>query len=338
MSDAHVWQPLAEAVERFPGLRVLVVGDVMLDVYDFCYTAHSKAIDSEKKGKRAYSVMDSPLALGGAGNVAANLRSLGARAMLAGVTGDDGGHFEIRALTERQGMEHLLLRDAGRPTTTKSRLYIDDQYVLRRDHESSAPVAREIALTLLAEVRQRLDDADALVLSDYAKGLFHRDTARDLVRAAGEHGVPVVVDFKPGNRRLFEQGDLLVPNEGEADALAPGFRGLDGEALERAARDLQASLQCRRLVVTLGQRGLCGIDAAGDYFRIPGNRVEEIDAVGCGDTVRAALALGLAAGLRLQQAARLANDAAAVIVQKPSTALVTPGELLEFWRRQAAAS
>lgn len=332
MSHAPAWQPLAAAVEQFPSLRVLVVGDVMLDIYDFCYTAHSKAIDSEKSGKRAYAVMDSPLALGGAGNVAANLRSLGARAMLAGVTGDDGGHFEIRSLAERQGIEHLLLRDADRPTTTKSRLYIDDNYILRRDHESAQPVAREVTLSLLAGVRQELAQADGLILSDYAKGLFHQDTAAELVAAARERGLPVVVDFKPGNRPLFEQGDLLVPNEGEAEALAPGFRGLEGPALEDAVRRLRASLNCRRLVVTLGRRGVCGVDAADDFFRIPGNPVEEIDAVGCGDTVRAALALGLAAGLRLQQAARLANDAAAVIVQKPSTALVTPAELLAFWQ------
>lgn len=327
--------PLIEAVGKFNQLRVLVAGDVMLDIYDFCYTAHSKAIDSEKGGKRAYSVMDSPLALGGAGNVAANLCSLGAQAMLAGVTGDDGGHFDLCALAERQGMRHLLLRDAGRPTTTKSRLYIDDQYVLRRDHESAEPVAREIALTLVAELRRQLEHADGLVLSDYAKGLFSEDTARQLVDAARERGIPVVVDFKPGNRALFEGGDLLVPNEGEAEALVPGFRGLDGEELERAARALRESLGCRRLVVTLGRRGVCGVDAAGDYFRIPGNEVREVDAVGCGDTVRAALALGLAAGLRLQQAARLANDAAAVIVQKPSTALVTPEELLAFWNGHA---
>jgi len=334
MSRPSAWQPLAAAVERFPTLRVLVVGDVMLDIYDFCYTAHSKAIDSEKPGKRAYAVMNSPLALGGAGNVAANLRSLGAGALLAGVTGDDGGHFEIRSLAERQDIGHLLLRDTDRPTTTKSRLYIDDNYVLRRDHESAQPVAREIALSLVAGVRQELDRADGLILSDYAKGLFDQDSARELVSAARERDLPVVVDFKPGNRALFEQGDLLVPNEGEAEALAPGFRGLEGQDLEDAVRGLQASLRCRRLVVTLGKRGVCGVDAAGDFFRIPGNLVEEVDAVGCGDTVRAAITLGLAAGLRLQQAARLANDAAAVIVQKPSTALVTPAELLAFWQRQ----
>ena len=126
-----------EAIAKFGDLNVLVVGDVMLDVFEFCHTEHSKQIDSEKSGKRAYEVVKSPTAIGGAGNVAANLISLGSRASLIGVTGNDGSYFTLAEIADGLGVEHTFFRDPHRPTTTKTRLYIDGEYQLRKDRESA---------------------------------------------------------------------------------------------------------------------------------------------------------------------------------------------------------
>jgi rfaE bifunctional protein kinase chain/domain len=317
---------LRALVPRLAGLRVLVIGDVMLDIYDFCRSVESKPIDSEKPGKRAYAAHESVRRIGGAGNVATNLAALGARPALVGLVGQDGHRHTVAEMCEAANIRHSLVSDPARPTTTKTRIYIDNDYLLRKDHESAAAAEDAIAGLLAAAFRARLaEGAEAVVLSDYAKGVFTADLARAVLADCRAAALPVVVDFKPGNREFFAGADLLVPNESEADALLPGFKGCADLAAAVAA--LRESLRARRLVVTLGARGLCGIDREG-FFHIPGLPVRAVDAVGCGDTVRAVLALALAAGCPLASAAALANHAAAVIVQKPATATLGPEELL----------
>ena len=322
---------LLESLARLRDRRVLVLGDVMLDIYDFCRFAESKPIDSEKPGKRAYTAHESVRTLGGAANVATNLAALGARATLVGLTGDDGHAHTVRALCGESGLTHELVCDASRPTTTKTRIYIDGEYLLRKDHEDARPADSAVADRLLAAMDTHLAaGTDAVVLSDYAKGVFTGQSARGVLDRCARAGVPVVVDFKPAHRSLFHGAGLLVPNETEATALLPGFR--DSEDLAAATDALRTSLGAAAVVVTLGARGLCGLSEATGFFHHAGHRVTPVDAVGCGDTVRAMLALGLAGGLNLRQAAALANHAAAVIVQKPATATLNPAELEDFIR------
>lgn len=298
----------------------------MLDVYDFCLTEQSKLISSEKAGKRAYKTQNSIKVLGGAGNVAANLASLGVRTSLVGLTGNDELYFKIRELADARGIAHTLVRDASRPTTIKTRLYVDDEYMLRRDNEATHPVDHETSATVLNEVLRQCTTCDAVILSDYNKGIFTQDNAQKIVRECRLHGIPVVVDFKPPNADLFAGANVLAPNDTEAAILVPGF---SQDNLEASMRGLYVRLDCLATVVTLGANGLAGTDGD-DVFHVPGYKVTAIDEVGCGDTVRAGLAIGLAAGLPLEQAAHLANDAAAVIVQKPVTAFMTQEELVEF--------
>lgn len=312
--------------------KVLVVGDVMLDIYDFCRSAESKPIDSEKPGKRAYAAHESVRRLGGAGNVATNLVALGARTSLIGLAGDDGPGHTVRRLCEDAGVEPCLLGDPRRPTTTKTRIYIDEEYLLRKDYEDPSPIDEVTAIALAKEVARQLEaGVDAVILSDYHKGVFTKESAGLVLEECQSKGVPVVVDFKPANRELFRGAGLLVPNESEADALLPGFKGTSD--LPAALDDLREALSASAVVVTLGARGLCGVSPETGYFHHAGHKVVAVDAVGCGDTVRAVLALGLAAGLNLSQAASLANHAAAVIVQKPATATLTPVELADFISR-----
>ena len=359
-----------EVIERFPELRVLVVGDVMLDVYEFCRTGDSKPIDSEKAGKRAYKAQETIKVLGGAGNVAANLASLDVRTALVGVTGDDEHYFKIRDLAEGLSIRHGLIRDGSRPTTTKARLYLDDDYLLRRDTESTGRVGDRISAALVKEVLRALPDTDVVILSDYDKGVFSTgragtgsgstasgDTGSDdtgisgtghigtgitgtgntdtgsagqIIRECRLHEIPVVVDFKPGNREAFAGADIIAPNAAEAAELIGGF-SLD--RLETDCRRLHALLGCGNTVVTLGEHGLCGVGPGG-FFHVPGHRVEPLDKVGCGDTVRAGLAIGTALGLSLEEAGELANDAATVIVQKPATSVLSRRELRDFVARK----
>ena len=309
--------------------RILVVGDVMLDVYDFCSSAESKPIDSEKPGKRAYTAHESVRRLGGAGNVATNLAALGASTTLIGLAGGDGHGHTVRTLCDDAKLTHVLLGHAKRPTTTKTRIYIDDEYLLRKDHEDATPIDSKTARAVAAAVIKHLDSGlDAVILSDYHKGLFTPESVALILEQCHTHGLPVVVDFKPANKALFRGAGLLVPNESEANVLLPGFKGTDN--LPAALAALKQELDAPAIVVTLGARGLCGLSPETGFFHHSGHPVKAVDAVGCGDTVRAVLALGLAAGLNLRQAAALANHAAAVIVQKPATATLTTEELAAF--------
>jgi D-beta-D-heptose 7-phosphate kinase/D-beta-D-heptose 1-phosphate adenosyltransferase len=183
------------------------------------------------------------------------------------------------------------------------------------------------------ETLNALDGVDVVILSDYAKGVFNDRTAPRILQACQHARIPVVVDCKPANRQLFRGADLICPNDAEADTILPGFQGTHD--LEQSLHQLRELLEARQVVVTLGANGICGLDDNG-FFHHPGNPVRAIDAVGCGDTVRVGLAVGLAAGLPLSAAAALANDAAAVVVQKQATSTLTRQELALFMKEKAA--
>jgi len=314
-------------IRKFSAMKCVVLGDVMLDLYEFCYTDESKPIDSEKAGKRAYRAKDSVRALGGAGNVASNLASLGVQTSLIGVTGDDGHNFTLQQMSDQIGIRHCFVRDRGRPTTTKNRLYVDDEYLLRRDDESTEPITRELSLTLLDEALCELDGAKVVVLSDYNKGVFSEEFAQEIIAACRERELPVVVDFKPPNKAFFRSATVMIPNRSEAHEIVSGFD--DSESYESSLITLRETLGCGNVAVTLGREGICGYDGT-NCFYIAGNDVPEVDAVGCGDTIRGVLALGYALGLSLKDAADLANDAAGVIVQKKATAMLSQEELIGF--------
>lgn len=331
MAEPNI-RELVDAVGRFSALRVMVLGDVMLDIYDFCSTADSKPIDSEMRGKRAYTAHESIKVLGGAGNVAANLASLGVRTTLVGITGDDGHHFTLEKLAEQHGIDHRLLRDHARQTTVKTRIYVDDEYLLRRDDETRDKVSEGLALSIQAASLEGLAGCDAVVLSDYDKGFFAEPVARCIVDSCTRRSVPVIVDFKPPNAALFRGATVIAPNEGEADTLQNGFH--NAADLAPCMQRLHEHLGCASTVVTLGARGMCGFEELG-FFHVPGLRVKVVDAVGCGDTVRATIALGLASGLSLRQSCTLANFAAATIIQKRATATISPDEVIAFMRQCA---
>jgi D-beta-D-heptose 7-phosphate kinase/D-beta-D-heptose 1-phosphate adenosyltransferase len=282
-------------------------------------------------GKRAYKAHHSIRTLGGAGNVATNLAALGVQTALIGVTGNDGNYFTVKELAERLGIRHFLVRDGSRVTTAKARLYIDDEYVLRRDEEAVHPVDEETSAAVVTQFRREVGMANAVILSDYAKGVFTKENAQAIIGVCGDRSVPVIVDFKPVNRALFPGADIIAPNQAEAASLVSGFART--RRLEGGVRRLHRLLACRNTVVTLGEDGICGYDGSA-FFHVPGNDVREVCAVGCGDTVRAGLTVGYVLGLELEGAARLANDAAAVIVQKPATAVISARELAEFVRRR----
>ena len=317
---------LLQALDRCRDLKIVVLGDLMLDVYDFCYSGKSRP-SPERPGKRVYQAQKSLRTLGGAGNVAANLAALEVATVLISACGADGHSLTIRELAEDLKIHQFLIQDSNRPTTIKTRLYIDDEYILRRDDECTDELQAETKARVLTAFRRELKGADAVVLSDYAKGFFCEETAQEIIAECCKRSVPVIVDFKPCNKSFFRNASVIAPNRSEAEALLPGFN--DGGRIEHKMGALYDLLKCSNIVVTLGEDGICGFNGA-TLWQIPANKVPARDAVGCGDTVRAGLALGMACGLELHEAMKIANDAAAIAVQKIGTAVAPLAELRAF--------
>jgi D-beta-D-heptose 7-phosphate kinase/D-beta-D-heptose 1-phosphate adenosyltransferase len=314
---------LDEVRRGFAGRRVVVVGDLMLDRYLW---GRVERISPEAPVPVVRLERETETA-GGAANVARNLAALGLRASLAGITGDDGERAALLRDLAANGIETgAVLAAADRVTTVKTRVVGNHQQMLRIDAERTLPLAPPDAERLLAVIAPLLPGAGALVLSDYAKGVLSEPLCRDLIRAAREADVPVLVDPKGRDFARYAGATLITPNRSEL-ALAAGVSASNLDALLSAAAALRAALGLSWLVLTLSEQGMALVGREGTR-QIPAVAREVFDVSGAGDTVIAAIAAGLSAGLEPVDTAHLANLAAGVVVGKVGTATVSAEELL----------
>lgn len=314
---------LNEILERSRELRVTVVGDVMLDVY---LVGNVSRISPEAPVPVVH-VTEERYALGGAANVAANVVALGAECRLVGCVGEDDAGARIgAALGELEGgtVDARLVRIAGRPTTTKTRVVARHQQVVRFDREHADDLSAPCAADLCDAVRDAVAGADALVLEDYNKGVLAPSVIRAALEAAQAAGIPSVVD--PKFRHFMDYGGATVfkPNALELGAaLGTAVRPRDDAWLE----DARSRVGAHHLLLTLGEDGMALRSQGEPTFRIPTVAREVYDVSGAGDTVTAFVAVALAAGATMREAAVLANLAAGIEVGKPGVAVVTPDEL-----------
>lgn len=310
------------ALGRAAGLRVLVVGDVMLDEYR---TGEVARISPEAPVP-IVRVREVGCELGGAGNVARNLRALGAAVEFVGVIGRDreGALLRERAAAIGLATDGLVEVD-DRPTTHKLRVVARAQQMLRLDREDERPLGARDRGRIETAICARLAGCDALALVDYDKGLFADGLGRRLVAAARERGIFVAADPKRELGR-FRGASLVKPNLAEAEAFVGG-RALDAEGRSRLLEKLRAELVGAEIVVTRGGAGMIGLGADGVAFDVPTERQAVFDVQGAGDTAMAALLLCRAAGAPLELACRVANAAAGIAVSKIGTAAVSRGEL-----------
>lgn len=309
-------------IESFGGRRVLVVGDGMVDRFVWG-EVHRISPEAPVPVVRVERESDRP---GGAANVAANLARLGASALLATAVGTDEAAAVLRRLLESENIEPLLVAEASRATPLKTRVIARSQQVVRVDRESEQPVGERTRAELEALVLDALPRTDAVVISDYDKGVIGPELLRAILPRARRAGVPVVVDPKPRNFLHYEPATVVTPNQREAASLAGAEIRTDGDCLE-AARAVLERLDVRSVVVTRGPQGMLLLEREREPRWIPTAAREVFDVTGAGDTVAAVLALGVAAGASLLEAAALANYAAGIVVGKVGTATVSPREL-----------
>lgn len=302
----------------FAHARVLLVGDVMLDRY---WSGEAERISPEAPvpivGLRDFR--DRP---GGAGNVALNVAALGAQAVLVGRTGRDEAGTTLRDALDSSGVAHELLDSERSPTITKLRIVSRNQHLMRLDIEDGFAAADPRAL--LDAVRVRIEQADVVVLSDYAKGTL-AGAVPDLIELARDAGCRVLVDPKGEDFGAYRGADLVTPNRGEFERIAG--RCLDDAMLERRARELIDELDLGGLLITRSQEGMTLVPRADDVVHLPAHRREVYDVTGAGDTVIGVLAATLAAGYALVDAMVLANHAAGIVVGRLGAAQVSLAEL-----------
>ncbi|MBI4538436.1 MAG: D-glycero-beta-D-manno-heptose-7-phosphate kinase [Gemmatimonadetes bacterium] len=318
---------LDEILEAVPRTRVLVVGDLMLDVY---LLGVAERISPEAPVP-VVRVDGERWAVGGAGNVAANVVALGGHCELVGCVGPDEAGRRLAQELETLGVGTQGLVDVrGRPTSVKTRVMARHQQVVRYDREMDADVEPQVARVLAARIDALAERCDVLVMEDYNKGVLVPAVVEAVFEWGSRLDRPTVVD--PKRRRFFDYAGafLFKPNVSElADALAGAPIHAENPGWMETMR---RRLQCEHLLVTLGEHGMALRSANGGYVRVPAVARSVYDVSGAGDTVTASVAVALAAGATAEEAALFANYAAAIEVSKAGVATVSPAEIRSHLR------
>ena len=313
---------LASLLESARNHRIAIVGDAMLDVY---LRGDVDRISPEAPVP-VVRVRERKLALGGAANVAQNVAALGGRAELVAIVGKDLPGRMLRDMLEGIDAEPRALIEGDRPTTTKTRVLGRAQQVVRFDEEDDSDASGPEVDALMAAITRAVDDAQAVVLEDYNKGVLIPRVIEHAIACARRRKIPVVVDPKFRNFFAYHGATVFKPNRRELEAALGAAVSIDHpEALPETFRRLGVE----HLLLTLGERGMALLSADGTTHRVPTTAREVYDVVGAGDTVTAYLATMLAAGANMREASVIANFAAGVEVGKLGAATVSATEVLE---------
>jgi len=308
--------------DRFTELNVWVVGDLMIDEYV------SGAVEriSPEAPVPVVRAQGSEHRLGGAANVARQIATLGARVSVAGICGQDAAGERLLTLCARAGIDtRAVLRLPGRHTTRKMRVLSHSQQLLRLDWEDVQPCTTDVSARLLAHLTAG-DPPDAIILSDYAKGVLTPETIAGVLRLRG--AVPVVVDPKHRDFGRYRGATTVTPNLHELEVAAGCALDVEDKAgVAAAARALMRSAGLESMVVTLGNHGMLVVPAHGAEIAVPAMRHDVYDVTGAGDTAIAVLTLALGANAPVVQAAQLANAAAGVSVTQVGAVAVSAASI-----------
>ena len=306
-------------------IRCLVVGDLMLDEYLW---GKAERISPEAP-VQVVDVLREELRLGGAGNVVNNLVALGAQVAVCSVIGDDqNGWSLLKEFGRRDVSSDAIFLDPGRRTSRKTRVVAANQQIVRIDRESREALPAAFEKQICDWVAAHIREFQVIVLSDYSKGVLTPAVIAAIVSLAAETGIPVLVDPKGNDYIRYCGATLLTPNRKEAEA-ASGIAIRDADSLTRAANAIMDTAGLRHLLITRSEEGMSLFSKGEDAVHIPTVAREVFDVSGAGDTVLAALAVGIASGCGMVEAARLANVAAGIAVGKLGTSIVTPQEIIE---------
>jgi D-beta-D-heptose 7-phosphate kinase / D-beta-D-heptose 1-phosphate adenosyltransferase len=314
---------LVSLVERLADARVLCIGDVMLDKF---VTGEVERISPEAPIP-VLRITDQSSMLGGAGNVVRNITTLGGQVHFVAAVGDDDAGRAVAALIdEHTGVHADLLGERGRETAIKTRFLAGNQQMLRTDQETVTDISDDMAFELMAIAESQIPSCDAVMLSDYGKGVLSNGVLRQLIDTCQDAGLPVIVDPKGTDYSCYRGASLVTPNRKELE-LATGMPTATDEEVTQAARHLIATTGIKAVLATRSADGMSLITE--DHVdHLAAEAREVFDVSGAGDTVAAAMSAALATGANMKDAAALANTAAGIVVGKFGTATVYREELM----------
>ncbi len=317
-------------LDRVGAVRALVVGDLMLDEYLWGKTERI----SPEAPVQVVDITSEDLRLGGAGNVINNLVTLGCRVYVASVLGNGQDGDLVRSMLEKIKVDTSgLLFDPQRKTSRKTRILASHQQMMRFDRETREPITVEQEQALAAYVREQASQFDVILISDYLKGVLTEGLLQQIIRVGKERGLPVVIDPKGSDYRKYRGATLLTPNRKETE-VASRVVITDQDSLRQAGHALLKNLELETLVVTRSEEGISIFFQGGKEIHLPTEAQEVYDVTGAGDTVLSLLGVGLACGLLIEDAARMANLAAGIAVSKVGTSTVGIDEIREVFSHQ----
>lgn len=316
---------VGELMTRWAGKQIAVIGDLMLDRYFW----GSVSRVSPEAPVPVVDVEHESFHLGGASNVANNLKSLGATPLMLGVIGDDNSGKLLLDIVHGSGLETAgILADADRPTTVKTRVIGNNQQIVRLDREVKSAINNAMADRLQQVLHTYRDTLAGIILQDYNKGVITPHVIGQTIAFANAHDIPVHVDPKFQNFFEYRGVTLFKPNRKETqDAI--GVTLNSDEDVARAGSMLLERLQCDNVLITLGARGMMLFERNGDVSSVATKARHVADVSGAGDTVIATIAAAVAGGAGIREAAALANVAAGVVCAEPGIIAIEPQPLLE---------
>lgn len=303
---------------------ILVIGDLMIDRYIWGDATRL----SPEAPVPIVNVKRESTTLGGAANVAQNLVSLGARVIVAGITGNDAAGEELKGILMAEGIStDAIVTDASRPTTLKTRVLAGSHQLVRIDREVTDAIGAGLQTHLLGKLSDSMEAADIVIISDYNKGLFSPDLTQSLIAVAKQKNKKVIVDPKGLNYSKYKGAFLIKPNRKELTEAAKFERIKSIPDLQEAAKVIFAQTQTDYLVVTLSEEGMMILSELA-YKLLPVKATEVFDVTGAGDTVLATIAYFMAVGLSVEEACELSNHAAAIVIRHVGNATTTVDEIL----------
>lgn len=316
---------LRKAISKFDAVRILVIGDIIVDHFIW----GSVARISPEAPVPVVNVTHESLLLGGSANVLHNIYALNGQATICGIIGQDpmGDHI-INLLHDLGSSEAGIIRSPDRPTTIKTRIIARHQQVVRFDREATECIDDTVLKSVVNFLGEHLGEFQAVIVSDYAKGIVCDSLMTSLREELARYpNIPLVVDPKPGSWRRLQGATLITPNHHEAEEMS-GIKIVDDSTLQDAGAKLLDELHSKAVLITRGEAGMALFEENKPMITIPTMAKEVFDVTGAGDTVIAALSVGLAAGLSFVEAATLANIAAGIVVGKVGTATASIEEIL----------
>ncbi|MCR8559842.1 D-glycero-beta-D-manno-heptose-7-phosphate kinase [Mucilaginibacter sp. BJC16-A38] len=304
---------------------ILVIGDLMIDHYIWGNASRL----SPEAPVPIVNVKSESTTLGGAGNVVQNLVALGANVTVAGVIGDDATGNDLIKILQSEGVKtNTIIKDPSRPTTVKTRVLAGRHQLVRVDREVTEPISKVLEDDMADKLSSIIDLTDIVIFSDYNKGLFAPALTQRLIKIATDHKKKVIIDPKGLNYEKYGGAYLIKPNRKELAEAAKTESIKNIGELQEAAKTIFAQTKTAYLIVTLSEEGMAIVTERSSKL-LPVKATEVFDVTGAGDTVIAAIAYFIAAGLTVEEACELANHAAAIVIRHVGSATTTIDEIIK---------